>query len=139
MTYDPNDAGKYAQYQAVGLVTSDIVQAIAAQEDGTIGLLTATLVAFGAALLNAAPTSRLHYWFGVMHHQGWSIVVVGSIGLLATLAFPTITRLTIVRRETATQANPTGADLASPSPLASTDTPTIDTPALSAAAPSRAK
>src|SRR5947208_8706029 len=104
MTYDPNDAGKYAQYQAVGLVTSDIVQAIAAQEDGTIGLLTATLVAFGAALLNAAPTSRLHHWFGVMHHQGWSFVVVGSIGLLATLAFPTITRLTIVRRETAPQA-----------------------------------
>ena len=60
-----------------------------------IGLLSATLAAFGAALLSAAPTSRLHHWFGVVHHQGWSFVVVGAIGLLATLSFPTITRRTI--------------------------------------------
>jgi hypothetical protein len=61
-----------------------------------IGLLSATLAAFGTALLSAARTSRLHHWFGVVHHQGWSFVLVGAVGLVATLAFPPIPRKTIV-------------------------------------------
>src|SRR5207244_10543370 len=59
-----------------------------------VGLLSATLIAFGAALLSAASTGRLHHWFGVSHHQGWSLVVVGALCLLASLASPPITRKT---------------------------------------------
>jgi hypothetical protein len=96
-----------------------------------IGLLSATLVAFGTAQLSAARTSGLHHWFGVVHHQGWSFVIIGTVGLLATLTFPTMIRQTIVRREPAAHPNDPAADFASPTSLASADTPAIGTPVLS--------
>jgi hypothetical protein len=102
-----------------------------------IGLLSATLTAFGTALLSAAPTSRLHHWFGVVHHQGWSYVIVGTIGLLATLAFPTTIRQTIVHPEPAVHANDPDADFASPTSPATTDTPATGTPVLTGATPAR--
>jgi multisubunit Na+/H+ antiporter MnhB subunit len=58
----------------------------------TTGVLCAALIAFGAALTSAAPMSRLHHWFGVQGPDGWTFVAVGTIGLLAALAFPPRTR-----------------------------------------------
>jgi hypothetical protein len=87
-----------------------------------IGLLSATLAGFGAALLAAAPTSRLHHWFGVVHQQGWSFVIVATIGLLTTLAFPTVTRQTVVRSGPDTPPNPLGTDRTPPILAASHDT-----------------
>jgi hypothetical protein len=86
-----------------------------------IGLLSATLVAFGAALLYAPRTNRLHHWFGVVHHQGWSFVATGTTGLIATLTIPTIIRHTIVRSEPAAQPDTRDADLALQTVLASAD------------------
>jgi hypothetical protein len=91
-----------------------------------VGLLCATLAAFGAALLSAARGSGLHHWFGVVNRQGWSFVIVGAIGLLAALVFPTTTRTTVVR---------TDADLVSPTSFASVDAPTVGAPLVSAATP----
>jgi hypothetical protein len=81
-----------------------------------IGLLSGTLAAFGAALLSAPRSAGLHRWFGVVNQQGWIFVVLGTIGLLATLAFPTSTLRTIVRPGWVahTITNAPDADLASP-------------------------
>jgi hypothetical protein len=86
-----------------------------------IGLLSATLVAFGAALLYTPRTNRLHHWFGVVHHQGWSFVATGTIGLIAMLTIPTVIRQTIVRSEPAAQPDTRDADLALQTVLASAD------------------
>jgi hypothetical protein len=91
-----------------------------------IGLLSATLAAFGAALLSAPSTSRLHHWFGVVDHQGWPLVIVGAIGLLATLAFPTVTRRTIVRSAPAAAAITSSPDVEMSAPVPPNVSPIAD-------------
>jgi hypothetical protein len=99
-----------------------------------IGVLCAILVACGAALLSASRTSRLHHWFGVVHHQGWTFVIVGALGLLAALVFPTTTRRTVVRSHAADPADTSDADRGSRAPFVSTEARTLDMPARSGAA-----
>jgi hypothetical protein len=98
-----------------------------------IGLLSGTLAAFGAALLSAPRPSRLHRWFGVVNQQGWIFVAVGTIGLLAMLAFRASTLRTIVRPGWVahTITNAPDADLASPVDPPDATRPRIDLDAAS--------
>ena len=50
-----------------------------------LGALLATMTAFGAALISAEPSSRLHHWFGVRHDDGWWLVGIGGLALILTL------------------------------------------------------
>jgi hypothetical protein len=86
---------------AVGEVGFGVVMILAAMTPiigrVVVGLLSSALTAFGTALIVASRTDRLHHWFGVVEHQGWSYVIVGAVGLLAALTFPAITRRTITQ------------------------------------------
>src|SRR5438445_4573594 len=57
---------------------------------GAMGLLSAVAFGFGIFIVADAAPVRLHLWLGVHHANGWLYIVVGAIGLAATMLSPVI-------------------------------------------------
>jgi hypothetical protein len=57
---------------------------------GMMGLLSAIALGFGIFVVADAAPDRLHTWLGVHHSNGWLYIVVGAIGLAATMLSPVV-------------------------------------------------
>jgi hypothetical protein len=57
---------------------------------GAMGLLSAVALGFGIFVVADAAPGRLHNWLGVHHANGWLYIVVGAVGLAATMLSPVI-------------------------------------------------
>jgi len=57
---------------------------------GAMGLLSAIALGFGIFVVADAAPVRLHTWLGVHHTNGWLYIVVGAVGLAATMFSPIV-------------------------------------------------
>ena len=57
---------------------------------GAMGLLSTVALGFGIFVVAHAAPVRLHNWLGVHDANGWLYIVVGAIGLAATMLSPVV-------------------------------------------------
>jgi len=57
---------------------------------GAMAFLSTVAVGFGIFVVADAAPARLHTWLGVHHANGWLYIVVGAVGLAATMFSPVV-------------------------------------------------